>query len=274
MIRLFLLCCCLLLSSCKEGGAQTPANALSVGVISGPDSKILQVVQNVALEKYELPIKIVEFQRYAELNPALANREIDVNIFQHQPYLIAWNAEHHGNLIPIAKTFVYPMGIYSYKYNWLKEISKNDVIAIPIDPTNQARALVLMQAAGLIRLKEGADVLATSADIISNPLNLKIRKERASLLPSILSEVDAAVINNAFAINAGLEPYVKNDLTTYTDALYTENVSSLYANVIVIRPDEVNDPRIQLLVRAFQSPQVLAAAQTIYRGSAVKAWQK
>jgi len=164
------------------------------------------------------------------------------------------------------------MGIYSYKHNWLKEIGKNNVIAIPDDPTNQARALMLLQTAGLITLRPGADVLATSADIASNPLNLKIISDKAYKLPSLLPQVDAAVINNIYALKAGLEPFVRNDLTTFTDAIYTESGSSLYANVIVIRPDERNDTRVADLVRAFQSSQVLAAAQSIYKGSAVRAW--
>jgi len=272
MIRLFLLCCCLLLTACQGNVPKKAANSINVGVITGSDAQLLQVVQNVALEKYDLQIQIIEFNQYGEVNQALMDRKLDANIFQHQPYLIAWNAAHNGNLIPIARTFIFPMGIYSYKHNWLKEIGKNNVIAIPDDPTNQARALMLLQTAGLITLRPGADVLATSADIASNPLNLKIISDKAYKLPSLLPQVDAAVINNIYALKAGLEPFVRNDLTTFTDAIYTESGSSLYANVIVIRPDERNDTRVADLVRAFQSSQVLAAAQSIYKGSAVRAW--
>jgi D-methionine transport system substrate-binding protein len=266
-----LLCClfALLLSACETKKDPTE---IWVGTMTGSDAQLMEVVQNVALQKYGLHVKIIQFTDYSKPNEALMNGDIDINVFQHQPYLIAWNASHNGNLIPAAKSFIFPMGIYSYKVDRIDELNKGSVIIIPGDPTNQARALLLLQHAGLIALRPGADVLATPADIISNPRNLSIRPFSAAQLASMLPDVDAAVINSNYALLAGLIPK-RGDMTpTRKDAIYIEDKDGLYANVIVARPKEKNDPDIQKFIEAFQSPQVWAAAQSLFQGSAIKAW--
>lgn len=259
----------LLLCGCHS---KEPANQIRVGTMAGSDVQLLQVAQNVALQKYSLHVKIIEYNDYSKPNQALMKGRIDINVFQHQPYLIAWNASHHGNLIAVGKTFVYPMGIYSYKADHLKDIEKNSVIAIPCDSTNEARALLLMQKADLIALKPEADAMATTANIVSNPLNLHIKLLDAAKLVDELPYVDAAVINNNYAILGGLIPRRGDTTPTRKDAIYLEGKDTLYANVFVIRPSEKNDPKIHEFIEAFRSPQVQAAAQTIFQGGAIKAW--
>lgn len=263
---LFCLILSLLLSACHSN------EEIRVGTMAGSDVQLMQVVQNVALEKYGLRVKIVQFTEYSKPNEALMKGDIDVNLFQHQPYLIAWNATHHGNLIAAAKAFIFPMGIYSYKIDNIKDMNKGSVIAIPNDPTNQARALLLLQAAGIITLRPQANVLATPADVASNPLRLEIKAFKAAELPEVLSTIEAAAINSNFAIGAGLRPKRGDMPPSRQDAIYLESKDVLYANVLVIRPNEKNDPHIREFINAFQSPQVWAAAQTIFQGSAIKAW--
>jgi D-methionine transport system substrate-binding protein len=271
IMRLFLSFFFLIFLSACSSSEETD-EIIRVGTISGPETQLMQVVQNVALKNSGLTIKIIEFNEYNAANEALMKGTIDVNMIQHQPFLITWNAEHNGNLIPIAPTFIYPMGIYSYKVNHLNELEKNSVIAIPSDPTNRARALLLIQKAGLIQLREGADVLATPADIISNPLDLQFQERAASQLPKLLSNVDAAAINSNYALTAGLLPTIDDNMNSYY-ALYLENKDALYANILAIRPSEKNNPELKQLISAFHSQQVLTAAQAIFRGGAIKAWE-
>jgi len=272
MVRIWLcILLSLILSACSPA-KQNFNGEIRVGTMAGSDTELLQVVQNVALERYGLRVDIIQYTDYSQPNEALMKGNIDINAYQHQPYLIAWNASHNGNLIAVAKTYIYSMGIYSYKVNRVKELTKNNVIVIPNDLTNQARALLLMQKAGLITLRPGADVLAAPRDIMANPLNLKIETADAAQLPNMLPNADAAVINSNYAILAGLIPQRGEMSPTRKDAIYIEDKDGLYANVLVIRPDEKNDPKVWELIDAFHSPQVMAAARTIFHGGAIKAW--
>jgi D-methionine transport system substrate-binding protein len=261
----------LLVCSCDT---RKDAMEIRVGTMAGSDAQLMQVVQNVALEKFGLHVKIIQFTDYSQPNEALMNGEIDINVFQHQPYLIAWNAKHHGDLMPVAKSFIFPMGIYSYKVDRVKELSKGNVILIPDDATNEARALLLMQKAGLITLMPGKDVLATPADIISNPEQLQIKPLDAAKLAGSLPDADAAVINSNYAIAGGLIPKRGDVSPSRKDAIYLEDTDALYANVFVVRPKEKNDLKVREFVEAFHSPQVWAAAQTLFQGSAIEGWKR
>jgi D-methionine transport system substrate-binding protein len=258
-----------LLTAC--GSHQEANNQIRVGTISGPETQLMQVAQSVALQKYGLQVNIVQFTDYNLPNQALADGSIDVNMFQHMPYLSAAMAANHYDFTPVGKTFIYPVGMYSYKHTNLNQLGKNAIIAIPNDPTNEARALLLMQKAGLIKLKPKITVTATVNDILSNPKHFQIKELDAAQLPRVLPDVDLAVINSNYALPAGLRPTV-GPSTDHKNALYLEGTDSLYANLFVARTADKNDPKIQELVSAFQSPQVLAAAQNIFKGDAIKAW--
>lgn len=239
-------------------------NTLKIGTISGPETELMEIAKQTAHGKYHLAVKIIEFTDYIQPNAALNDGSIDANMFQHQAYLNQQIKDHHYNLISIGKTFVYPMGIYSSKYKTLTELPAKATIAIPNDPSNEGRALLLLQKTGLIQLKNNAGLYATPSDIQKNPKQIKFTELDAAQLARSLPDVDAAVINTNYAVPAGLSP--KKDAITHEDA------NSPYANVIVIRADRKNDPRMKQLVAAIQSAEVEEGAKKIFNDQAIRAW--
>jgi D-methionine transport system substrate-binding protein len=259
--NVFMLGCALLLAACGH----EDKNTLKVGTIAGPETTLMETAKAVALAKYGLNIKIIEFTDYVEPNTALSDGSIDANMFQHQPYLDQQIKDRHYDLITAGKTFVYPMGIYSKKVTRLADLPDGALVAIPNDPSNEGRALLLLQKSGLITLKTGAGLTAGPYDVDKNDKHLKFKELDAAQLARSLTDVDLAVINTNYAIPAGLSPT--------KDAILHEDSDSPYANIIVIRANESNDPRIKELVAAIQSPEVVHAAQTIFNGQAIPAWQ-
>ncbi len=255
--------CALLLIACHSQPADK--NTIRIGTISGPETRLIEVAQQVAQQKYGLNLKIVEFSDYIEPNTALSDGSIEANMFQHQPYLDQQIKDRHYKLIAIGKTFVFPMGMYSKKITQLADIKDGALIALPNDPSNGGRALLLLQKAGLIVLKASPGLFATPNDIEKNPKHLKFKELDAAQLARSLDDVDIAVINTNYAITAGLSPT--------KDAILHEGSDSPYANIIVIRADEANDPRMKEMLAAIQSPEVLKAAEDIFKGQAIPAWQ-
>lgn len=253
----------IMLGACSQH--KEASNEVRVGTIAGPETQLMQVAKQVAAQKYGLDIKIVQFTDYNMPNEALADGSIDANMFQHLPYLQAAIAARGYKLVPIAKTFVYPMALYSKKIKTLAQLKKGDVVAVPNDPSNEARALLLLQQAGLIKLRADAGTNATIIDITDNPKQLQIKEIDAAQLPRVLNDVSLAAINTNYATEAGLTPS--------QDGLFIENSHSPYANLIVVRANDQNDPRFPELVKAFQSPEVLAEAQKLFKGQAIPAWK-
>ncbi len=247
------------LSAC---GHQSSPNTLVVGTISGPETELMEVAQKVAQKEYGLNIKIVEFSDYNLPNAALEDGTLDANVYQHLPYLKSAMVSHGYHLEAIGKTFVYPTGIYSEKYKHLKQLPMHAIIAIPNDPSNEARALLLLQRAGLIRLKNSEG--STLASISSNPKQLRFKELDAAQLPRILQDVDATVINTNYAIPAGLSPS--------RDALFIESKHSPYANLIVIRQNSDKRPQLLQLVKSLNSSAVQSKAQQLFGDAAVPAW--
>ncbi len=239
-------------------------NSLKVGTIAGPETELLDVAKQVAKNKYDLQIDIVEFTDYVQPNSALNDGSIHANMFQHQPYLDQQIKDRHYNLVTIGKTFVYPMGIYSQKIKNAADLPQNGTIAIPNDPSNEGRALLLLQKMGVIQLNKNAGLFATPNDIESNPKKIHFKELDAAQLARSLPDVDAAAINTNYAIPAGLSPT--------KDAVFHEGADSPYANIIVIRRDELNDPRMKQLVSAIQSQEVIDAAKKIFNDQAIPAW--
>ncbi|SRR5579883_87951 len=250
-----------LLISCSS----SDKNTLKVGTISGPETQLMEVAKKVAKDKYGLDVKIIEFTDYIEPNSALNDGSIDANMFQHQPFLDQQIKDRHYKLITVGKTFVYPMGIYSQKIKDLQKIPMNAIVAIPNDPSNEGRALLLLQKAGLIRISESAGLYATPANIIENQKRLNFKELDAAQLARSLPDVDIALINTNYAMSSGLSPK--------KDAIFREGSDSPYANIIVVRENEVNDPRIQMLVKSIQSPEVMEEAKKIFKEEAIAAWQ-
>jgi D-methionine transport system substrate-binding protein len=258
--KISLLLCLISLTACQGHDK----NTLKVGAISGPETELMQVAQEVAKKQFGLNIKIVEFTDYIQPNAALNDGDIDANMFQHQPYLDQQIKDKQYALIAIGKTFIYPMGIYSQKIKNIHQLKDGAIVGLPNDPSNEGRALLLLQKAKLITLKKEAGIYATTNDVLDNPKKLQFKELDAAQLARTLPDVDIAVINTNYAIPAGLTPT--------KDALLLEGKDSPYANIIVIRADEANDPRMKQLVAAFQSDAVRKAAQQIFKKQALPAW--
>jgi len=241
-----LLCTGLLLSCAKKENQQ---NVLPVAASPEPHKAILELVV-ADLAKENITLKITEFTDYVTPNDAVETGEQDANFFQHVPYMESFNKEHGYHLASVGAVHIEPLALYSQKYTSLSELKSGDMIAIPNDPTNEARALLLLAAQNIITLRADAGLAATPQDITENPLKLVFREIEAATLPRILADVAAAVINGNYAIPAGL--------SASKDGLLVEGKDSPYANVIAVKQGNENDPRIQALLKALQSDKVRA----------------
>lgn len=253
----------LIVGGCSRNKASA-SNEVVIGTIDGPETQLMQVAQQEALKNYGLKIKIVTFSDYNLPNEALNDGSLDANMFQHLPYLEAAIKAKGYKIVPIGKTFIYPMGLYSQKYKTLTTVPDGATVAIPDDPSNQARALLLLQNAGLLTLKAGVGTNATVYDVISNPHQFKLKTLAAAQLPRVLPDVGLAAINTNYAVPAGLYPS--------RDALYRETPDSPYANLVVVRIADQNDPKYQQLMKALHSQAVLTAAGKLFQGQAIPAW--
>lgn len=221
------------------------AEDIVVGVTPFPHKDIMLAAKPLlAKEGYNLVIK--EFTDYVQPNMALASKQLFANFFQHEPYLDNMNKEKKLDLVSIGKVHIEPLGVYSKKIKKLADLKKGNSVSVPNDPTNEARALRLLEANGVITIKPGA--LVTVADITKNPLGLKFHELDAAQLPRTLDDVTASVINTNFAGEAGLVPS--------RDALVMEGSESPYANIIVVRNEDKDSPKAKALMKAVQSPEV------------------
>ena len=226
------------------------AEDIVVGVTPFPHKDIMLAAKPLlAKEGYNLVIK--EFTDYVQPNMALASKQLFANFFQHEPYLDNMNKEKKLDLVSIGKVHIEPLGVYSKKIKKLADLKKGNSISVPNDPTNEARALRLLEANGVITVKPGA--LVTVADITKNPLGLKFHELDAAQLPRTLDDVTASVINTNFAGEAGLVPA--------RDALVMEGSESPYANIVVVRNEDKDSPKAKALMKAVQSPEVKAYIQ-------------
>lgn len=235
-----------------------------IGASPTPHAEILAVAKEVLAQKgYDL--EIVEFTDYVQPNLALENGELDANYFQHQPYLDDFNVENKTSLVSIGAIHYEPLGIYPGKTASLDALKDGAKVAVPNDTTNEARALLLLEAQGLIKLKADAGLKATKNDIVENPKNLDIIEIEAAQLARSLPDVDIAVINGNYAIQAGLN--------AATDALAKEEKDSLaattFANIIAVRAGDENREDLQALVKALQSDEVRAFIEDTYQGAVV-----
>lgn len=262
---LFCLAFCLISIGAQFIPFQSPQqNTIKVGVMSGWPQNVMEIAAKVAKEKYHLQIEVVPFSDYVQPNAALVNKSIDANIFQHQPYLDAQIKSRHFALSPIGKTFVYPMGFYSSQFHHLNDLPEGALIAIPNDPSNSARALLLLQKDGLITLKNNVGVLATLDDIIENPHHFRFIQMDAAQLPRSLNDVAMAAITNDYIGPAGLN---------IKDAIIKEDKDSPYANIIVTRNDMLTNPSLKQFVLVMHSDEVVQATEKLFpNGAAIKSW--
>lgn len=230
-----------------SGAKEKDANTIVVGATPDPHAVLLNLVkEDLASQGYTLVVK--EFTDYVTPNTALEEGEIDANFFQHIPYLESFNKEHGTHLVNAGGIHVEPIALYSDKYDSVSSLPAGATIAIPNDPTNEGRALLLLESAGLIALNEDAGLEATPIDIKDNPNGYKFKEVEAASLPRVLADVDAAVINGNYAIPAGL--------IATQDGLLLEGSDSPYVNVIAVREGNENNPAIVALVKALKSDKV------------------
>ena len=237
---------------------------LTVGATPNPHAEILaQVKDDLAAEGIDLVVK--EYSDYVVPNTAVEEGDLDANYFQHTPYMEKFNEENGTHLVSVGKIHYEPMGIYPGLTKTLEELPDGATIAVPNDATNEARALQLLAAQGLIELKEDAGLNATPNDITSNPKNLKFKELEAAMLPQTVEEVDLSIINSNYALQGGLNPA--------TDALASEDPDSdaaqTYANIIAVKEGNENNEAIQALVKALQSDAVREYINETYSGAVV-----
>lgn len=251
----------LALTGCGGDKAAAPADSsavIKVGATPVPHAEILNIVKPM-LAKEGVTVEIVEMTDYVIPNTAVADKQLDANFFQHKPYLDKFCAERNLKLSSVAAIHIEPMGVYSKKIKSLNELQNGAEVAIPNDPTNGGRALMLLAKQGVITLKDGVTITASVADIVANPKNIKITELEAPQLPRVLDDVAAAVINTNFAMEA--------DLVPLRDAIAMEDKDSPYANILVVRTGDESRPEIQKLVKALTSPEVKKFIEEKYKGS-------
>ncbi|GAB2914818.1 MetQ/NlpA family ABC transporter substrate-binding protein [Paralcaligenes sp. KSB-10] len=243
------------------GAAQ--AEKLSVAATPVPHAELLEFVKPVlAKEGVQLDIKV--FTDYVQPNQQVADGHIDANFFQHKPYLDTFNKEHNTHLVSVGLVHVEPFGAYSQKIKKIGDLKDGALVAVPNDPSNGARALLLLQKQGLIKLKDPKNILATSRDIVENPKKLKFKELEAATLPRVLPDVDLALINTNYALEAGLNPI--------KDALFIEGSDSPYANIVVTTPAKKDSAAIKKLMAALNSPATRNFILEKYKGAIVPAF--
>lgn len=236
------------------------AEPLTVAATPVPHAEILEFLKPALAEQgVELDVKV--FTDYVQPNVQVAESRLDANFFQHQPYLDEFNKTKNTTLVSVAGVHIEPFGAYSKKLKQLDDLPKGASVVIPNDATNGGRALLLLQTAGVITLKDDAGITATPRDIADNPKKIKVRELEAATLPRVLDQVDLALINTNYALEAGLNPN--------KDALAIEGADSPYVNILVAREDNQDSEAVQKLVKALHSDEAKAFINEKYKGAVV-----
>ena len=237
--------------------------SIKVGIISGEDEDVWRVVVAQAAEK-GLAIETVVFNDYTQPNEALERGEIDANAFQHQPYLDNQIKTQGYHIVRVGYTGVWPIGLYSKKYTKVADLPEGAVIGVPNDPSNEGRALRVLQNEGIIKLKDGTGILATIADIVENPKKVEIKELDAGVVGRAITDLDAAVVNTDWALKSGLSP---------ADRIAQELVAdNPYRNFIAVKAGTENEEWVKTLVSAYQNDTVKAEFDRVYKGTGISAY--
>ncbi|EST17718.1 MULTISPECIES: MetQ/NlpA family ABC transporter substrate-binding protein [Pseudomonas] len=239
------------------------ADTLTVAATPVPHAEILNVVKPL-LAKQGVELKVKEFTDYIQPNVQVAEKRLDANFFQHQPYLDEFNKAKGTDLVSVTGVHIEPLGVYSTKTKKLDELPSGATVVIPNDATNGGRALLLLDKAGVIKLKDNTNILSTVKDVAENPKNIKFRELEAATIPRVLTQVDAALINTNYALEAKLNPE--------KDALAIEGSDSPYVNILVARPDNKDSEDMKKLAAALHSPEVKQFITEKYKGAVVPAF--
>ena len=236
---------------------------IKVGATPVPHAEILEFVKPLIAEE-GIKLDIIEFTDYVTPNLALNDGSIDLNYFQHQPYLDQFNEDHGFDLLGFNKIHIEPYGLYSNKIENIGKLKEGDIIALPNDPTNEGRALMLLAEEGVIELNPEIELKATPLDILKNPKKLKFVELEAAQLPRILPDVTAAFINTNYALEAGFNPL--------KDSIIIEGGSSPYANLLTVKPENIDNPAIKKLAKVLRSEEVKKFILDKYEGAVVPAF--
>ena len=247
----------------SSGASSSKAEVLKVAANPVPHAEILNQIKPL-LAKEGVDLQVIEFTDYIQPNMALSSKEVDANFFANVPYQNNFNKAHGTNFVSFAPVHIEPLAIYSQKIKDLKDLPNGAKVAIPSDPTNSARALLLLQSAGLVTLKDPTGLTNTPFDVTSNPKNIQITELEAAQIPRSIEDLDAAVINANYALPAGLNPT--------KDGLFVEKADSPYANLLSVNPGDENKPAIQKLAKALQSPEVKKFIEEHYKGAIIPAF--
>ena len=261
----------------KQAAAQAPAAApaaaearklkpIKVAVTAGPHADIVTKAAEVA-KKQGFDVKVVEFTDYITPDTALAEKQLDVAVYQHEPFLLNFNKQKGTDLVVAANAVVQPMGLYSNKIHSLDDIKADTKIAIPNDPSNGGRALVLLEKAGIIKLKPDYKGEASIHDVAENPRGVKLVELEAAQLPISLQDLDVACVPMNYAVSGGLD--------VNKQGFYFESRDAKYALIIIVaRPDNVQSPEVQTFVKCYQSPEVAAFIKEKFKGQINPAWEQ
>ena len=244
-------------------GTAAMAEDIKVGVSPGEHAEIMEEVAKVA-EPMGLNIDVIEFSDYVVPNTALADGDLDANSFQHRPYLENQMKDRGFDLTEVATTITTPMGIYSDKLASVDDLEDGAQVAIPNDPTNGGRALLLLQDLGVITLAEGTGLVPSPLDVQDNPKNLRFLELDAAQLPRALADADVAIINTNYALAAGLSPR--------NDSIAMEKAESPYVNIIVVQQGRHDEPWVKTLVEAYQSDEIKTFIDEKYEGAVLTSW--
>lgn len=256
---------CIFAAGCgsNSGTVEQAKKEVKIGVTAGPHAEIMDEVAKECA-KQGITLKVVEFNDFVQPNTALAEGDLDMNSMQHQPYLDNVIKKQGLKLTPIGKTIILPMAIYSHKFKSIDEVTPGSKVTLPNDPTNGGRALLLLQQAGLIKLKSGTDVNASVPDIVENPKNLQFVELDAAQISRSLDDADLACVNTNYAIPAGLNPQ--------KDSLLVEDKNSPYANVMVVRTEDKDNATYKKVLEIYQSAATKKFLEEHFQGTILPAF--
>jgi D-methionine transport system substrate-binding protein len=235
-----------------------------VGIMSGEDEDVWRTVAANAA-KHGITVKVTTFADYTQPNEALAQHDLDANSFQHQPYLDAQIQARHYAIVPVGYTYVQPIGLYSRKWKSVDALPQNAAIGVPNDPSNEGRALLLLQANGVIKLRDGVGLLPTARDIAVNPKHVQIKELDAGIVGRAIGDLDAAVVNTDWAIKAGIQ--------IPQERIAQEKVpSNPYRNFIAVNAKDAKAPWVKTIVESYQQANVASSILAVYHGATIPAW--
>lgn len=255
-------------TSAVQAQGEFEGETVTVGVVSEAEEQVWKFVSEQALEQEGIELELVLFTDYVQPNVALQDGSTDLNAFQHVAFLNEWNEANDGNLEALGFSYVTPLGVYSESITSIEEIPEDAVIAIPNDPTNGGRALLGLELAGLIEVDDEAGILPTVADVTDNPLNIQFEELEAAQIAQALPDVDAAVINNTFALDAGLS--VEDAI--FLDAENPADLPDDYKNIIAVNGDNADSELFAKVVELYQTDEVAEKLAEASNGGDVPAW--